>query len=200
MVSAVHIVAGAHQKMSKKGKPTRPIISAGTSGKQFRRTSTSSRTIPFPAHPLIVLNDLRAGSLESLDAYLKRHSGIPDRELALELRKLLSGSAARSKFRLIVVDHPDGPVDRGSRPKSKSSVPTARERELAAAFGRQFDIIGKKRLAEEEAGKDMGDSWRTVQRAVAKVASWEALQAEYARTDARRELALKKLRRRARKK
>lgn len=191
---AMSIIARGRQDMAKKGKALRPVNSTEVGGKQFRRIGSSRRINSFPAHPLVVVRDLRAGSVRSLDAYLKKHRGIPDKAVALELRKLLLGSAARSKFRLVVVDHPDGPHDRGSRPKSKSPVPNIREQKLAAAYREQFERIGKKRLAEEEAAKDTGESRSTVRRARKKVAASEDTQAEHARIEVRRKLALKALR------
>ena len=155
--------------MPKKGKPTRPVNSAGVSGKRFRGLVAEPRMKSLPPHPLVVTMDLRAGSLRSLDAYLKKHGGIPDREVAVELRKLLSGSAARSKFRLVVVDHPDLPADRGGRPGSKSSEPTRAERELYDAYIKQLDFFGKKKEARIATAKDERRSEITVRRAIRKV-------------------------------
>ena len=165
--------------MANKGKPQRPITSAGVSGKQFRRQVSSPRIGSIPAHPLVVIGDLRAGSLASLDAYLKKHRGIPDRELALELRKLLSGSSARSRFRLVVVDHPDLPADRGGRPESKSSDPTRVELDFYAKYLGQLDLIGKKKEARLQVAAEEGRSEITVRRAIKKVE--DALRREQSR-------------------
>lgn len=155
--------------MPPKGKPIRPIKSAGVSGKKFRRLVGTPRLKTVPAHPLVVIQDLRAGSLGSLDTYLKKNRGIPDREVALELRKLLSGTSARSRFRLVVVDHPDLPADRGGRPESKSSEPTRAERELYDAYIKQLDFFGKKKEARIATAKKQRRSEITVRRAIRKV-------------------------------
>jgi len=154
--------------MAKKGKPQRPITSPGVSGKQFRRLVATPRIKSPPAHPLVVIGDLRAGSLASLDAYLKKHRSIPDREVALELRKLLSGSSARSRFRIVVVDHPDLPADRGGRPKSKGTKVTSVEIDIYADYRKQLALIGKKKEARLQiVGK--GRSERTVRLAIRKI-------------------------------
>ncbi|OBV10541.1 hypothetical protein [Erythrobacter dokdonensis] len=128
---------------------------------------------------MVVIQDLRAGSLGSLDAYLKKNRGIPDREVALELRKLLSGTSARSKFRLVVVDHPDLPADRGGRPGSESTEPKRAEVELYEKYLVQLELIGKKKEARRQTAEDEGRSEITVRRAIKKVE--EALRREAAR-------------------
>lgn len=175
--------------MPPKGKPLRPITSAGVSAKKFRRLVATPRLKTVPAHPLVVIEDLRVGSLGSLDAYLKKNRGIPDREVALELRKLLSGTSKRSRFRLVVVDHPDLPADRGGRPKSRSVQPTPREIEIYEKYREQLEIIGKKKEARLQiVGK--GRSERTIRLAVNKVEA--AMKREAAA--ARWQDALKRLR------
>lgn len=181
--------------MPKKGKPLRPITSSGASGKQFRRLVTSPRIKSKPAHPLVVIGDLRAGSLSSLDAYLKKHRGIRDREVALELRKLLSGSSARSRFRMVVVDHPDLPADRGGRPKSKTQAPNSEELEIVDEYRAQFDVFGKIEIAREETAKVFSVSVTTVKRAQDKVEAAEAREKRWAELRNRHEAALDKLRR-----
>lgn len=181
--------------MAKKGKPRRPITSAGVSGKQFRRLVSSPRIGSIPAHPLVVIGDLRAGSLASLDAYLKKHRGIPDKEVALELRKLLSGSSARSKFRMVVVDHPDLPADRGGRPKSKTQVPSSEELDMVDEYRAQFDVFGKIEIAREETAKVFSVSVTTVKRAQDKVEAAEAREKRWAEVQNGHESALDKLRR-----
>jgi hypothetical protein len=180
--------------MPKKGKPTRPITSAGVIGKQFQRLVKGRRIQALPAHPLVVTGDLRAGSLRSLDAYLKRHRGMPDNEVALELRKLLSGSPAESKFRLVVVDHPDLPSDDGGRPESKSDAPTRAERELYAEYLDQLEIIGKTKDARLQTAKNKRRSEITVRRAINKVEVALKKESEWEDILSRREAALNRLR------
>lgn len=176
--------------MAKKGKPVRPITSPGISGKKFQPLVNGRRIHTLPAHPLVVIGDLRAGSLGSLDAYLKKNRGIPDREVALELRKLLSGTSERSRFRLVLVDHPDIPADLGGRPQSKRDEPTRAELELYAAYLAQLDIIGKTKDARIQAAQDKRRTEITVRRAIQKVEA--ALKREDDR--ARWENALEQLR------
>lgn len=83
---------------------------------------------------MIVVRDLRDGCLSSLDLYLRIHQGIPDREVALELRKLIAGSQQRSKFRLFVLPHPDTKIKKGPRRKSRVAKPRKDQFELADAF------------------------------------------------------------------
>lgn len=180
--------------MPKKGKPTRPIPSAGVSGKQYRRLVGKPRINSLPAHPVVVISHLRAGSLSSLDAYLKKHRGIPDRDVALELRKLLSGSTARCKFRLIVVDHPDLPPDRGGRPASRSDDPTRVELELHAKYLEQLELIGKKKEARVQTAENENRSEITVRRAIKKVEAALEKEIEWEDIRARREAALDRLR------
>ena len=165
--------------MAKKGKSQRPIRRASIGAKRFKRVSPElPRRVRIPLHPMVVCADLRNGCLDSLAAYLKRHKGIADREVALELRKLLVGSASRTPLRIVVVDHPDAHPDSGGRPESKSSYPTEREYELAQAFRDQFALIGKVVLAREEAAETKDVSPRTIQRAVQKVEAHEVREAE----------------------
>lgn len=112
----------------------RPAPQVGTT-KIFKRVSrTKRRVTATKVHPLIVLKDLRRGSLVSLDKYIAQQKGIPDREVALELRKLISGSHCRTSFRLFVADHPDLPRRTGGRPPSSGRPPNKREIEIAEDF------------------------------------------------------------------
>lgn len=181
--------------MPSKGKPIRPIKSVGVSGKKFRRLVGTPGLKTVPAHPLVVIQDLRAGSLGSLETYLKKNRGIPDREVALELRKLLSGTSARSRFRLVVVDHPDLPADGGSRPKSKTLVPNSKELEIVEEYRAQFDVFGKIEIAREETAKVFSISVTTVKRAQRKVEAAEARETRRAEQRSVHEATLDKLRR-----
>jgi hypothetical protein len=100
-------------------------------------------------HPLVVIADLRRGCLTSLERYLSENQGIPDREVALELRKLIIGSQHRSPYRLMVVDHPAKPKSKEGRPKKANSKLSNRDRELVAKFESQRKVEGKAYRAKE---------------------------------------------------
>jgi len=213
MVCAAAVKSERTRNMPKKGKPIRPIISPGISGKKFQPLVQGRRIQSPPAHPLVVIGDLRAGSLRSLDAYLKRHRGIPDSQVALELRKLLSGSPARTKFRLVVVDHPKAPKSKGGRPK-RSKAPNRKEQELVGQFRARVEFLegrgGRKRgIARELVAEEKGHSIDKVKRVIRRVEAWEARQNElnprFEREKraahellSRRELALRRLKRETR--
>lgn len=180
--------------MPRKGKPKRPILSPRVSGKRFRHPISNQRRAAVPPHPLIVALDLRKGSLGSLNAYLRKHRGIPDREVALELRKLISGSAARTKFRLMVIDHPDRPPSEGGRPRSKSKIPSTREVELVEEYRAQLKVIGKAEIAREETGKVFHVHESTVRRAIRKVEAAIAGGKDWQDLQDRRTAALENLR------
>jgi len=180
--------------MPPKGKPIRPIKSAGVSGKKFRRLVAKPRLKKLPADRWVVTLDLRAGSLGSLDAYLKKNRGIPDREVALELRKLLSGTSKRCRFRLVVIDHPDLPPDNGGRPKSMSDAPTRVERELYAKYRQQLEIIGKTKEARLQTAENEGRSEIMVRRAIKKVEAALKREIEWEDLRARRQARLDRLR------
>lgn len=147
-----------------------------------------------PPHPLVVLTDLRNGSLDSLNAYLKRHRGIPDREVALELRKLLSGSSARTRFRLVVVDHPNVQPLNSGRPKSTDRVPTPQEVQRCAEYRSQLEAIGKMEVACEQAASALQVSVWTIDRAVKKVEAFELQEQQQRELQVRIESSLENLR------
>lgn len=102
---------------------------------KFRRVVDLPRKVVHRiVHPIVVLGDLRRGSLATLDRYLAQNQGIPDREVALELRKLISGSRLRTDFRLLLTEHPDKPKSKGGRPKEGQRPPRKVEIEVARAF------------------------------------------------------------------
>lgn len=181
--------------MPRKGKLVRPIeVPVGSLGKFEKPSGLPRRITKLTAHPIVVCRDLRNGRLDSLDAYLRKNKGIPDREVALELQKLISGSTKRTNFRIVVIDHPDAPPDSGGRPRLKRTQPTQVEIELTEAYEKHFAMIGKVRLSREQAAEEKGVSTRTIQRAIQKVLDWEAKLAEWRKVNGRRELALNSLR------
>lgn len=114
----------------------RPIDVASIADKRFARVFPVKTRIDLKksVHPLMVLADLRRGSISSLDRYLLKTKGVIDRKVALELRKLISGSIQRTKFRLIVIGHPDTPKNKGGRPKATTQEPTVKEFAVADDF------------------------------------------------------------------
>lgn len=185
-------------------KHLRPISKTGLGEKQFKPVITGLRKridLRKVAHPLIVIADLRRGSLASLDRYLAKHKGIPDHAVAVELRKLISGSLARSRFRLAVIEHPDTPMDVGGRPSaSKANLSTGQLR----IVGRYKELLaseGKKYRAEEIVQEELQVSRSTIRRALKRAEEIDRSASERAKlademkaTLQRREEALRRLR------
>lgn len=113
----------------------RPIEEASILEKRFKKLIPVTKRIPDGVVlPLVVIADLRRGSISSLNRYLAHEQGIPDRGVALELRKLLSGTIQQTGYRLIVMKHPDTPKDKGGRPPQKSRKPKPKELAVARDF------------------------------------------------------------------
>lgn len=142
--------------------------------KRFRRAIVSAKQAGRgKVHPLIVLADLRNGSLGSLDRYLAQEGGIPDREVALELRKLISGTAQRTDYRLAVVNHPDKP-SQGGRPSGKKDRAeldrrAERDRHIVACYQSALAEEGKAYLAKERVAAQLKCSKTAVERAIRNV-------------------------------
>jgi hypothetical protein len=152
----------------------RPIKNAGFADKKFTRVLTVKKRINREklVHPLIVIADLRRGSIGSLDRYLLKTKGVIDRAVALELRKLISGTIQRTKFRLIVVEHPNKPKDKGGRPKTHMRKPSAK----AFAVADEFDALrehGQVKTAVEDVAKENGISTSTVYKYARDVAQYQ---------------------------
>ena len=146
-------------------------------------------------HPLIVIADLRKGVLSSLDRYLAQEGGIRDREIAVELRKLISGSKNRTGFRLLVIEHPEGPKSKGGSPAGKRAQRVERFREIAARYNEVVKEVGKVWRAKELVADEFDCSTSTVRRAVkenAKLAAENDASIESAKN---RLLSLAKLKR-----
>lgn len=119
-------------------RQVRPIVEGAMLDKKFKKVIETPKRVSKSVVPIIaVISDLRNGSLVSLDRYLRKEGGIPDRQVALELRKLISGTKARTPFHLLVVDHPDGARDKGGRPKKGLKEPTEQERAIALAYSQR---------------------------------------------------------------
>ncbi|MES2174623.1 MAG: hypothetical protein V4523_11835 [Pseudomonadota bacterium] len=147
----------------------RPVKNPGITEKRFKRLFRRTNQVGMVAHASVVLADLRRGSLSSLDRYLAKNKGIPDRKIALELRKLISGTSARSHYRLVVVEHPGAPKDFGGRPPVDKTAPSDRDRQIASRYEELLATEGKAYLAVEMAVHAFGLSKSTIIRAIQKV-------------------------------
>ena len=118
----------------------RPVKKFGLADKVFKQVVTTTkiseaiRRRVMNAQHRVVAADLKKGSIRSLGDYLDYHNGIPDRQVALELGKLLSGSVHDTPYRLLIIEHPDLPKRVGGAPKKKSNKPTAKQLALARDF------------------------------------------------------------------
>ena len=170
-----------------KRKRFRPVEQDSLLDKRFKPVIDPSKRLRLKIHPLVVLADLRKGSLASLDRYLAQEGGIPDREVAVELRKLISGSRNRSQFRLLVIEHPDGPKNKGGAPAGKRALQVERYSEIATRFRQVYADVGKVWRAKELVADEFGCSPSTVGRAMKEVAKAAA---EVAASDEVRKLRM----------
>lgn len=185
-------------------KHLRPISKTGLGEKKFKPVITGLRKridLRKVAHPLIVVADLRRGSLASLDLYLAKHKGIPDHEVAVELRKLISGTRSRSRFRLVVVEHPDRPKDVGGRPRVSNDSLTAEQQRIVTRYQELLTSEGKKYRAEEIVQEEFQLSRSTIKRTLKKAEEIDRRTAAKTKIadqqmvlNQRREKALKRLR------
>jgi hypothetical protein len=148
----------------------RPVKNASLVDERLARVlKANKRFIPLVRHKKrvnlsysrAVIADLRRGSISSLDRYLSKTKGVIDREVAVELRKLISGSIQRTKYRLIVVEHPQTPKDKGGRPKAHMPKPS----DVAFAVADEFAALRKShhvKSAVHEVEKEYGISASTV--------------------------------------
>lgn len=166
-------------------KQVRPVEQTSIINKRFERVaSTSKRVIPRTVHALMVLADLRKGSLTSLTRYLAQEGGIPDRAVAIELRKLISGSVHRSRYRLLVVEHPDRPRNKGGRPSKKDEETLDRCRRVVAIYERFLPRVGHKAyIARERVAKRLKCDDATVRRAIRSVRRAQKKAEEQAREE-----------------
>jgi hypothetical protein len=102
----------------------RPVEGDSIRSKKFKKLIDTNKHFALRrVHPLVVIADLRRGCLDSLNQYLRQEKGNLDRGVMVELRKLISGSRSRTDFRIMVVQHPDSPKDKGGRPGSHLRKP-----------------------------------------------------------------------------
>lgn len=96
-----------------------------------------------------------------------------DRAVALELRKLILGTIQRTKFRLIEVEHPNTPKDKGGRPKAHMPKPSAK----AFAVADDLAVLrkpGQVDLAVTEIAEKHGIKHSTVYKYAASVDQFRA--------------------------
>lgn len=164
--------------MTKKKYP--PVEVTSILNKKFKYFTGNKRLVlPSKVHALMVISDLRRGSLVALDRYLAQNKGIDDPMIALELRKLISGSQHRTPYRLMVIHHPDNPR-KGGRPKKVATHLTEQELAATDAFKAQRTETPKNYTAIENVTKDLQISPSTIARGRRKVkaANEEAMQRE----------------------
>jgi predicted DNA-binding protein (UPF0251 family) len=153
----------------KKGDPVRPIRATSILDKRFRRVgSVKQRITRPPAHPVFVLMDLKRGSLRSLDLYLQQYTEPFDREVARAISRLISGTVNETRLRLEVVDHPDAPRAKGSRPKAPDKKRQQRDRQIAEQYAEMLSQSDKPYIAVEKLAARFCVSQRTVNRAISE--------------------------------
>lgn len=86
----------------------------------------------------------------------------------MELRKLISGTQHRAKYRLVAAAHPDGPPPKRGAPRKKATVkPTPTDLRLSRAFERAKAMHGNitaataQVMTDEKVSKDMVDRARS---------------------------------------
>lgn len=151
-----------------KRQQVRPVEQVSILDKSFRKVARPSRLEVQPTvHPLVVLADLRKGSLVSLDRYLAQEGCLRDREVAVELRKLISGSACRTPYRLLVVNHPDRPKSTGGHPSVPNEATHIQYQSMVESFERNLPLErGKEYLAKERVADEFKCAVSTVTRAI----------------------------------
>jgi len=156
---------------AKRGRQqVRPVEQTSILDKRFKRVfPVSKRMNKSKIHPLMVIADLRKGSLVSLERYLAQEGGIPDRGVAIELRKLISGSACRTPFRMLVVDHPGKPKSVGGRPRKAGRRSSKKDREIALAYETAIPEAGKVYGAVKQVADERKTSEASVKRALKAV-------------------------------
>lgn len=148
-------------------QPVRQIRAVGIYDKKFENLCPSARKVtPTRVHPYVVCLDLRKGSLKSLGRYLQQEGGIPDAEVADELRKLISGNVSQAKYRVAVIPHPDAAANLGGRPQGKSDELAEQDALIVERFDEILRIEGKKYLARDKTAEHFDTSRSTVDRAL----------------------------------
>lgn len=152
----------------------RPIEQRTIADKKFKKVVEVKKKVRIdPIHHTVVCHDLRNGSLVSLARHLEANHGISDERIAHELRLLICGSRDEAQFRLLVIDHPDAPKQRGGRPSARHRAPTEQELKIASAF-RKAALPGAVEAAVCEVAADFGIAESTVYKIARRVAAFEA--------------------------
>lgn len=135
----------------------RVVTSTSVRNRSFRRVRpqvSKKVRLSKKIHAVEVVIDLRNGCLTTLDLYLRQNRGLPDRQVAVELRKLISGSLSRSDYRLIVKSKRKGKAGapRGHRPLTKQERKIAREVECRLQPGEHeaawVEVASDERMSE----------------------------------------------------
>ncbi len=148
----------------------RPVEQTSILDKRFKRVFPVSKRMNKPKiHPVMVIADLRKGSLVSLDRYLAQEGGIPDRGVAIELRKLISGPVCRTPFRMLVVDHPSTPKSVGGHPAGGIQATRDKYREIVESYEKFRPSAGKDLAALVKVAADFECSVSTVKLAIKSV-------------------------------
>ncbi|BDI59535.1 hypothetical protein [Qipengyuania nanhaisediminis] len=126
-----------------KRKQLRSVRRSSVLSKQFKRDHDFDKKIQLTRmHPIVVQRDLQDGNLDSLVKYIIQKKGIPDLAIAYQLLMLIAGGATDSRYRLVVVEHPDLPKNVGGAPSRNG-----RPRDLA------FEVVEELR-SQTQAGDD----------------------------------------------
>lgn len=182
-------------KKVSKGRQVVPVIATSILKKRFQGAlPVTKRLVLTKVHPLTVLADLRNGCLTSLERYLAQNRGVVDREIALEIRKLIAGSAHRSRFRLVVIEHPDGPKSRGGARTGMREKTAEKYRAIATEYEERLKVEGKEYLANDALKNAGRGSRSTIQRAKRAVEQAKKIEERNAEMMERRNRALENIR------
>ena len=181
----------------------RPVKQTSIADKVFAPVGLGRKQIALTrVHPLVVLADMRRGSLVSLERYLIQEGGISDPEIALELQRLIAGGRTGTKFKITVVENGTVAKRKGGRPRTAGRAPTTAELDLTARYEAVEEHGIAAALIEAAAGKCSTSQVRQVVKRVrkyrAEIAAAEAKVAARASSlkagQERREQALQTLR------
>lgn len=160
-------IEGHHMPKSK-AITVRPVSQLSILDKKFKKTIEVEKPVHVdPAHPFVVISDLKRGSLKSLAHHLRKSGSIADPDIAAELLKLITGSVTQTPFKIIVIDHPEK-ANVGGRPKAVLTSLSEKEKALVAHFDVILETEKKHDLALGALAKDAGVSRATISRALRK--------------------------------
>lgn len=147
----------------------RPVQQTSIADKVFAPVGLGRKQIALTrVHPLVVLADMRRGSLVSLERYLIQEGGISDPAIALELQKLIAGGRTGSKFKLLVVESTAVLKRKVGRKSAAGRAPTPAELDLATRYEAVEENGIAAALVEAAAGKSSTSHVRQVVKRVRK--------------------------------